>query len=600
MFLIDRLILLGAILLLMGIISSKFSARLGLPALVLFLIVGMLAGEDGIGGIEFENYPLAHGIASIALAVILFDGGLRTPFHSIRAAWKPAFLLATVGVVITAAITGLAAAWILDLPIAYGLLLGSIVGSTDAAAVFLILRSGGVYLRRRLGSTLEIESGSNDPMAILLTIAMIQVILGTQHSALGMVVFFLQQLGVGLIVGLLLGRVGAEVINRIRLESAGLYPVLATVIGLLSFGISANLGGSGFLAIYVTGIILGNSKIVFERGTLLLHDGLAWISQMIMFIMLGLLSSPRELLAVAPQGLLISLALTLVARPATVALLMLPFGWDRREVAFMAWAGIKGAVPIILATYPLMFGVPDALMLFNVLFFVVFVSAAIQGWTLRPVAEWLGVQGTVPPSPPVALEISSLRHIDGDIVDYLVTSESRAAGRRLRDLALPEGAVVALMTRGDKIIPPRGSTTILAGDHVFVVLRPETRAFVDYVFRGRNLKDEGLVLHGEFPLEGTATVADLREFYGIELDAPDDATLGRLVRERLGRAPDVNDEVQVGPVVLRVHEMINDHIAWVALSVAQDEADLGSGDGSGIEQPTAEASIERSNPDGSG
>src|SRR5690606_25405196 len=373
------------------------------------------------------------------------------------------------------------------------------------------------------------------------------------------------------------------------LESAGLYPVLATVIGLLSFGISANLGGSGFLAIYVTGIILGNSKIVFERGTLLLHDGLAWISQMIMFIMLGLLSSPRELLAVAPQGLLISLVLTLVARPATVALLMLPFGWDRREVAFMAWAGFNGAVPIILATYPLMFGVPDALMLFNVLFFVVFVSAAIQGWTLRPVAEWLGVQGTAPPSPPVALEISSLRHIDGDIVDYLVTSESRAAGRRLRDLALPEGAVVVLMTRGDKIIPPRGSTTILAGEHVFVVLRPETRAFVDYVFRGRNLKDEGLVLHGEFPLEGTATVADLREFYGIELDAPDDATLGRLVRERLGRAPDVNDEVQVGPVVLRVHEMINDHIAWVALSVAQDEADLGSGDGSGIEQPTAEA-----------
>lgn len=600
MFLVDRLILVGAILLLMGIISSKFSARLGLPALVLFLIVGMLAGEDGIGGIEFENYPLAHGIASLALAVILFDGGLRTPFHAIRMVWKPAFLLATVGVALTAAITGVAASLIMGLPLAYGLLLGSVVGSTDAAAVFLILRSGGVHLRRRLASTLEIESGSNDPMAILLTIAMIQVILGTQQSALGMVGFFVQQMGIGLVVGLLLGRVGAAVINRIRLESSGLYPVLATVIGLLSFGISANIGGSGFLSIYVTGIILGNSKIVFERGTLLLHDGLAWISQMTMFILLGLLSSPRDLLAVAPQGLLISAVLTLIARPVTVLLLMFPFRWDRRELMFLAWVGLKGAVPIILATYPLMFGVPDALMLFNVLFFVVFVSAAIQGWSLRPVAEWLGVQRTVPPPPPVALEISSLRHIEGDIVDYLVTSESRAAGRRLRDLALPEGAVVALMTREDRIIPPRGSTRILAGDHVFVVLRPETRAFVDHVFRGRDTADEQLVLQGEFPLEGTATVADLRDFYGIEINAPDDASLSRIVRERLDRDPDVNDEVTVGPVVLRVHELINDHIAWVALSVAQDDATAPTAEASRAELPAAEPSSERSNPASSG
>lgn len=407
MFLVDRLILGGAILLLVGILSSKLSTRVGLPVLVLFIVVGMLAGEDGIGRIEFDNYAVAHGIGTWALAVILFDGGLRTPISSIRLAWKPAFLLATAGVALTAAVTGWAASWMLGLPILYGLLLGSIVSSTDAAAVFSILRSGGLHLRRRLNSTLEIESGSNDPMAVLLTLGLIQLILGTEQSNAGIAAFFFQQLGVGAVVGLAIGKLSTALINRIQLGAAGLYPVLAAVCGLLAYGAAAIIGGSGFLSVYVAGIVLGNSRIVFQRGTLLLHDGFAWIAQMVMFIMLGLLSTPSDLITVAPSGFLLAAVLIFVARPAMVLVTMVPFRFRIGELVFLAWAGLKGAVPIILATFPLMFGIPEATVLFNLVFFVVIVSTVAQGWSLRLVADRLGVQGPTLPEPPVALEISS-------------------------------------------------------------------------------------------------------------------------------------------------------------------------------------------------
>lgn len=573
MFLVDRLILVGAILLLVGILSSKLSTRVGLPVLVLFIAVGMLAGEDGIGRIEFDNYVLAHGIGTLALAVILFDGGLRTPVPSIRLAWKPAFLLATVGVALTAAVTGWAASWMLGLPILYGLLLGSIVSSTDAAAVFSILRSGGMHLRRRLNSTLEIESGSNDPMAVLLTLGLVQLIMGTQQSSAGLVVFFIQQLVLGAVAGLVIGKLSVMLINRIHLGAAGLYPVLAAVCGLLAYGAAAIIGGNGFLSVYIAGIILGNSRIVFQRGTLLLHDGFAWIAQMVMFIMLGLLSTPSDLITVAPTGFLLALVLIFVARPAMVLVTMIPFGFRIGELAFLAWAGLKGAVPIILATYPLMFGVPDATLLFNLVFFVVIVSAIAQGWSLRLMAERIGVQGPALPQPPIALEISSLRHVEGDIVDYSVVDTTRAAGRRLRELALPGGAVVALITRDTQIIPPRGSTEILPGDHVFIVLRPETRSLVDHLFRSADDAETELTLEMEFPLQGSTTVADLRDFYGMEIDAADQTTLDQVLHERLGRYPEVGDTIITGAVSLRVREMIDNRIEWVGLSVAKgDEA----------------------------
>jgi cell volume regulation protein A len=481
-FLIDQLILLGGILLLIGILSSKFSLRLGLPVLVLFLAVGMLAGEEGIGRIAFDNFAVAHAIGTLALAVILFDGGLRTRTSALRAAWKPAALLATAGVLVTALVTGVAAAHILGVSPLTGLLLGSIVASTDAAAVFAVLRSQGVRLRPRLAATLEIESGSNDPMAIFLTIGLIEVLLGRMTLGPDLAQLFLLQMGAGSLIGLAVGRAAVGVINRINLETAGLYPVLTGACGLLAFGLAAGVGGSGFLAIYLAGIVLGNSRIVFRRGTFLFLDGLAWIGQITMFVMLGLLSTPSALVGVAPQGLLIAFVLSFLARPLAVVPLLLPFRFSLREHVLVSWVGLKGAVPIILATFPLLFAVPHGMLIFNVVFFVVLVSAILQGWTLPLLADRLGLQEPGAVESAVTLEITSVTDVNADIVDYVVVTGSRAAGRKLSELALPIDAVVAMIVRGGNLSPPRGSTGIEAGDHVFVMLREAARLAVDGVF----------------------------------------------------------------------------------------------------------------------
>ena len=486
MFLVDHLILVGGLLLVIGIVSSKFSARLGLPVLVLFLAVGMLAGEDGFGGIEFDNFRVAHAIGTVALAVILFDGGLQTRFSALTAAWKPAAVLATAGVLVTAVITGLAASAILNIPLLAGLLLGSIVASTDAAAVFSVLRAQGVQLRERLSATLEVESGSNDPMAIFLTIGLVEVIAGRMEPGAALLVLFAQQMGVGAIVGLGIGWLAVRIINRINLSAAGLYPVLAGACAFVAFGLAAVAGGSGFLAIYLAGIVVGNSRIVFQRGTYMFIDGLAWMGQIAMFVVLGLLSTPSELLPIAGQALGLAAVLIFVARPIAVMPLLLPFGFSVREVALIAWVGLKGAVPIILATFPLMFGVPDGRLLFNVVFFVVLVSAVLQGWSLPLLASWLGVEEHRPPGPAVSLELMTLRNVNADILDYTVPPDSTARGRRVADLKLPEGSVLAMIVRGDSLIPPRGSTELESGDHVFVIGRMDAREALDRTLGSRH------------------------------------------------------------------------------------------------------------------
>ena len=360
MFAIDQLILLAAILILFGIVSSKLSARLGLPVLVLFLLTGMLAGENGIGGITFDNPVAAHALGTLALAMILFDGGLQTPFASIKLVWKPASVLATLGVLVTAAITGLAAAYILDLPMLQGLLLGAIVGSTDAAAVFSLLRNAGIHINRRLKSTLEIESASNDPMAIFLTVGLLEILVNDMAFGADLLQLFVMQMGIGTVVGLAVGWISVQVINRIHLVAAGLYPVMVAACGLLAFGIAANLGGSGFLAIFIAGVIVGNSSFVFQRSTFLFHDGMAWLSQITMFVVLGLLVNPLSLLEVWREGLMIALVLVFVARPAVVAPVLKAFGFNGREIALVSWVGLRGSVPIILAIFPLIFGLPEA------------------------------------------------------------------------------------------------------------------------------------------------------------------------------------------------------------------------------------------------
>jgi cell volume regulation protein A len=554
MFLVDWLILVTGVLLLLGIASSKFSARFGMPVLVLFLALGMLAGSEGIGRIEFDNYALAHAIGTLSLAVILFDGGLSTPLSAIREVWKPSMVMATVGVVITAVITGLAASKVLNISWLEGLLLGSIVSSTDAAAVFAILRSGGVSLSKRLSATLEVESGSNDPMAIFLTLGCIQVLSGQMEFGLELVGLFVKQMVLGLVVGFSFGYATVWVVNRINLAAVGLYPVLVSAFSLLTFGGAAWLGGSGFLAVYVAGIVIGNSQLVFKRGIFLFHDATAWLAQIVMFVVLGLLCFPSQLLAVGAQGLLIAIALTFVARPAAVLFTLIPFRFNWRELTLLSWVGLKGAVPVTLATFPLIFDVKGAPLLFDVVFFVVVISALVQGWTLPWVAERLGLRLPAEPRPPVTLEISSLRHVEGDIVDYAVAADSRAAGRRVKDLALPEGVVIALIARDEQIIPPHGHTRIQPGDHV--VLRPGTRPLVNQVFARMESPRDELPELLEFPLRGSIRVEELEAFYGIRMNAKHSSTLDEAIRERLGgTAPNLGTIVRFGAIALHVRKV---------------------------------------------
>ncbi len=556
MTLVDTLILLTGLLVLLGIASSKLSARLGLPVLVLFLVLGMLAGEEGIGGIAFENYPLAHGIGTLALAVILFDGGLGTPLAAVRAVWRPALLLATVGVLGTALVTGFAAAWILQLSLLEGLLLGSIVGSTDAAAVFSALRHGGVTLPKRLAATLEVESASNDPMAIFLTVGCIELLAGRMVLGSGLLGLFLSQMVLGALVGVGLGYVAVWVVNRINLDAAGLYPVLVTAFGLLTFGLASWMGGSGFLAVYLAGIVLGNSRLVLQRGIRLFHDASAWLAQIVMFVVLGLLTFPSRLAAVSVQGLLIGLVLILAARPIAVALTLPWFRFNRRELLFLSWVGLKGAVPITLATFPLLAGIPQAPLLFDVVFFVVVLSALVQGWTLPVLARWLGLERPAEPASPVRLEIMSLRDVEGEVVDYAVGATSRAAGRLVRELALPEGAVIALIVRQHQVIPPHGKTRIKAGDHAILVLRREILPLVTQVFSDTEGDRDALPRLTEFPLRPNVRVRELEDAYGIEMKTRPQWTLAEALRSRLQpQQVQPGSMVQFGPIALHVRRV---------------------------------------------
>lgn len=563
---VDGLILLGATLLLAAIVSSKLSARVGVPTLVIFMGVGMLAGEDGPVGLAFDDFALAHGAGTLALLLILFDGGLRTPLEAVRLGWRPALALSTVGVLLTAGLTGTFASWLLGLPLLAGLLLGSIVGSTDAAAVFAILRGSGLQLRDRIAATIEVESGSNDPMAVLLTLGLVQYLAGQMDPGWPVVAFFLRQALIGAIGGLLIGWLGTRLVNRVQLDAAGLYPVLTVGVALLAYGLPAYLGGSGFLAVYLAGIVMGNSRMVFKRGALQAHDGAAWLAQIVMFVTLGLLATPSRIADVALEGTLAAGALIFVARPAAVFLTLAPFGFSSRELAFLSWAGLKGAVPIVLAIYPLLAGIPGALAVFDIVFFVVLLSALLQGWTLPWAASLLGVREPRAPAPPVSLEITSLRDVDGDIVDYRVEPDSLAAGRCVRDLALPESAVVAMIARGPDIIPPRGSTRIREGDHVFLVLKPGIRGVVDRMFApGRSGADR--VVEMSLPLDALSTVADVEEYYGIHLDPDPARTLADLLAERLAGDLREGASLDAGELRLRVSRVDAGRVAGVDLEV---------------------------------
>jgi cell volume regulation protein A len=476
------LLTLCGVLLALSVLFSRASGRFGIPVALLFLGVGMAAGSDGPGGIEFNDYGLAFRLGTVALVLILFDGGLNTPLSSIRTAIRPAAVLATVGVVMTAAVAGLAAHLLFDFAWQQALLLGAIVSSTDAAAVFSVLRGSGLQLKRRVGTTLELESGLNDPMAVILTTAMTLSLASGSEPGWELVWGAVVQMGVGAGLGLGLGWAGRLLLKRLRLRAAGLYPVMTLALAMLAFGVPTLLHGSGFLAVYIVGIALGNEAIRYRTGLLRVHDALAWLSQVGMFLVLGLLVFPGAVLEVAWEGLGMGLVLAFVARPLAVLLCLLPFRFPPREILYTGWVGLRGAVPIILATFPVLSDAPGAREIFNIVFFIVVVNGLVPGATVPWVTRKLGLAANVPEPPPAVLEIASTQLLNGELSAFYIGSASAVAGERISDLPFPPGSAAMLLVRGQELVAPRGDTVFQTGDHVYVFCHSEDLPLLRLLF----------------------------------------------------------------------------------------------------------------------
>ncbi|HUF66952.1 MAG TPA: potassium/proton antiporter [Gemmatimonadaceae bacterium] len=470
------------VLLAVSVIFSRVSDRAGVPVALIFLTIGMLAGSEGIGRIAFTDYHFAFRVGTIALALILFDGGLNTPISALRRYGAPAGLLATVGVLATAGIVGLAARLIgFSWPAA--LLLGAVVSSTDAASVFAVLRGSRIHLKRRVGLILEVESGLNDPLAVLLTIELTRgFTLGLDVLHWSFALKVIQQAVVGGLAGVAIGYGGRLLLNRVRLPVGGLYPVLTLGLAFLAFGIPTLLGGSGFLAVYLTGFVLGNGPLPYRLGLLRVHDAAAWLSQISVFLVFGLLVFPSELPAVAGTGLALALLLTLVARPLATALCLLPFRYPLADIGYIGWVGLRGAVPIILALFPVLAGAPGADRIFNIVFFIVVANALVPGGTLPWLTRRLRLESDDPPSPPAVLEIESLQPLRGELRSFYVDDALAVAGQPLRDLPFPSGAAATLIVRGQELIPPLPDVVLQPGDHVYVLSQPEDYPFIQLMF----------------------------------------------------------------------------------------------------------------------
>ncbi|KIL48241.1 potassium/proton antiporter [Jeotgalibacillus soli] len=483
-FTIDGLILLMSSMLIIGVLATKFSSRLGLPSLVFFLIVGMILSEF----VYFENARFTQLIGILALVIILFEGGTQTKWHSMRPILGAASSLATVGVVVTSGVIGVAATFILDLTWLEGMLFGAIVGSTDAAAVFSVL--GNKNIKQRLTSTLEAESGTNDPMAVFLTIMFIELIQFPDTSVLNLIGDFFLQMGIGLILGLLFGKLTVEIINRINLDSSGLYPVLALSFAVLTYAITTYANGSGLLAVYVMAVVVGNADLTYRFSILRFNEGFAWMMQIVMFILLGLLVFPEQLIGIIWEGVILAIILMVVARPIGVFLSMLGMRYSLKEKVFISWSGLKGAVPIVLATYPIIAGIPNSELIFNAVFFVVIISALVQGGSLSWIGKRLGLTGEELPSSNYSLELVTLGKTDSEMIEVTIPKGSTVAGQSLIDLVLPDDTLITAIIRDQEIVTPTGQTLIEEGDTLYVLTKKRSRDLVKMKFNQKKIEPQ--------------------------------------------------------------------------------------------------------------
>ncbi|MDP2122284.1 MAG: potassium/proton antiporter [Hoeflea sp.] len=541
-------------LILIAAFSSLLAERFGAPLLLLFLIIGLFAGVDGLG-IDFSNNSAAFMLGSIALAIILFDSGYGTSLHSFRQAAVPALTLATLGVALTAVLFGVAARFLLGFSWLEGLLLGSIVASTDAAAVFFLLRTGGISIRDKVRSTLEVESGTNDPMAIFLTAALVGIIAageGLGGSGVELLALFAKQMGLGLVVGLGGGFLIVQLMRRVPVER-GLAPIFVLALALLVFAYTSAIGGSGFLAVYVAGIYAGNQKIRPKASIVRFQEGMTWLAQIIMFLVLGLLATPSQFPQIALPAIVLAFFLVFIARPLAVWLCLLPFDYTQRETGFVAWVGLRGAVSILLAILPILGNLENGQLYFNTAFIVVMVSLIIQGWTIKPMARRLGL--IVPPQIGAIdkLELDLPGTANHELLAYRVVADSPV----LRGERIPRWARPSLVIRDGKSMRYQYAGRLQENDHVYLFIAPGYSRLLDRLFASKvEVREDDAEFFGTFTIDPSRTGEDLDLAYGPGLVTPAEKslTIADLMKHRLGDNPDYADRVKIGRIVLIVRE----------------------------------------------